>query len=244
MLNYMPKPLLPFQFKQFVVCHENAAFKVGTDGVLLGAWANLHSAKNILDIGTGSGLVALIAAQKNENAPIIGVEIDKESAVEALYNFRNSKWSKRMTIYNTSIQDFTKNVGEKFDHILSNPPFFTAGTHSENLAKNNARHTTSLSFTDLIQATNKLLSPKGKASLILPCLEAEKFIELAEKQGLYCSRILKIKPRPQKITDRYLFELQFFKTSTTEKELIIRKEKGNDFTTEYQLFCKDFYLKF
>ncbi len=230
----------------FEVIHQRSAFKVGTDAVLLGAWANIRSAENVLDIGTGCGIIALMAAQRNNSARITGIELDKESAIEADRNFSNSGWSERLKVINIPIQEFTlKNEHLKFDHILSNPPFFNSGTLSNIETQKRARHTTSLSHKELIDCSKQLLTSNGKASFVLPVPEAEACILSAFKIGLFCNRKLYVQPRPDKPNDRLLFELSFIPSEIIEeKTLSIRYQKGNDYTEAYKNFNKAFYLNF
>ncbi|NJN77877.1 MAG: methyltransferase [Saprospiraceae bacterium] len=156
------KTYQPFRFKQFQIHQDKTAMKVGTDGVLLGAWADVLESESILDIGTGTGLIALIIAQRNQNAMVDAVEIDESSYEQAKQNFEESSWTKRLNIYQSSIQDYAKNCGKQYDLIVSNPPYFVNSTKSKQEDKNQVRHTDSLSFEELIKSVNILLEISGR----------------------------------------------------------------------------------
>ena len=238
------KSIKPFLFKQFKIYHDRCAMKVGTDGVLLGAWTNLSTDNQILDIGTGSGLIAIMAAQKNETAQIIGIEIDEAAALQAQENIVISPWKNRLNIEHISLQEFVIKNNIIFDHIISNPPFFKIGTSTKNPERNHARQTYTLTFEDIILSAKKLLSPLGKLSVILPPLEAELFIDMANKNNYYLNRQLNVKPKKEKNIERILMEFNQQKIDNIEiKELIIQHEKRNDWTEDYIELTKEFYLK-
>lgn len=140
--------------------------KVGTDGVLIGAWADVESDSRILDLGTGSGLIALMLAQRNLEAEIVALDIDEQAAVQAQYNFNLSPWAKRLSVVNANVCDYV--TERKFSHIVTNPPYFVDSLHSPDAARTAARHTSSLSFRDIIASAVRLLEPEGKLSVILP----------------------------------------------------------------------------
>lgn len=231
----------PFQFKQFSVTQANTAMKVGTDGVLLGAWCSLSN-KHILDIGTGTGLIALMLTQRTRTALIDGLEIDKIASQEAQENFSNSDWSDRLTIINTAAQDYQPT--KKYELIVSNPPYFIDATKAPVNKRNTARHTDNLSFTELIEAVKRLLVEDGVFALILPVNEANLFIELANEQYLFLNRKCLVKPNPNKAPKRVLMEFSFTQTPIIEEELTIETEKRHEYTKEYISLTKDFYLKF
>ncbi len=230
-----------FQFKKFSIQQKSTAMKVGTDGVLLGAWSNI-SEENILDIGTGTGLIAIMLAQKTENSIIDAVELEVEAYKEAQQNIKNSKWANRITANNCAIQNYT--TDKKYDLIISNPPFFTASTKAPNSDRNSARHTDDLSFKDLIEAVVKLLKLNGTLSLILPVTEAEHFIDLAKQKQLFLYRKCIVKPNPTKPAKRTLMEFSFSPNDVIQEELTIETETRHQYTKEYISLTKDFYLKF
>jgi tRNA1Val (adenine37-N6)-methyltransferase len=236
--------LKPFRFKQFEIYHNECAMKVGTDGVLIGAWADVSKAQTILDIGTGTGLIAIMAAQKNKNAQIIGIDIDKSAVKQALKNVKLCAWNERLQIKHLSIQSFKeKYPTSHFDAIVSNPPFFKAGSKAPQHQRHIARHAAILSHVDLIQSVKQLLSSDGKFSLVLPTLEGKDFQLLALEYGLYLTRICKVHSKKNKPVERLLMEFQKRKSPLISENLIIQHEARNDWTDEYIRLTRAFYLK-
>lgn len=215
--------------------------KVGTDGVLLGAWSKAVNS-NILDIGTGTGLIALMLAQRTKTALINAIEIDKLASKEAQNNFNNSDWKERLISINTSLQDF--HPQKEYDLIISNPPFFINATKAPEINRNNARHTDNLSFDELISSVNRLLAETGIFSLILPINEANHFFKLAQQNKLFLNKKCLVKPNPTKAAKRVLMEFSFFEKELMEEELTIETENRHEYTKEYISLTKDFYLKF
>jgi tRNA1Val (adenine37-N6)-methyltransferase len=232
-----------YQFKQFKIIQEKAAMKVGTDGVLLGAWVNISGAKAILDVGTGTGIIALMLAQRSRTN-IIGIEIEENAAGEAAENIRNSPWPNRISIQHKSFQEFAATSQNQFDCIVSNPPFFANNIQSANKNLAIARHSNLLSFADLAKESKKLLTAKGKLALILPADSAPKFIETAKNYGLYLSLLTEVKPNPKKTANRHLMEFTQNPVQTEKNTLSIRNDDGNDFSPQYKLLTHNFYLKF
>lgn len=231
-----------FQFKQFRIVQEKSAMKVGTDGILLGAWANISEVKSILDVGTGTGLIAIMLAQRCD-ANITGIEIEKNAAKEALININKTPWKDRFAIQNISLQDFGLASKDKFDLIVSNPPFFEKSLKTADKNRKLARHNDSLSFTDLIINTKSLLTQKGHLAVILPFKPAQDFIEIAESEGLNLVRMTMIKPKVAKNANRCLMEFSRIKVDLAKNYLIVYDEIGG-YSKEFKLLTKDFYLKF
>ncbi len=234
----------PFRFKQFTIHQDRVPMKVGTDGILLGAWARIKGADSALDIGAGSGLIALMLAQRNASAKIHAVEIDHIAFLEAKNNIKNSPWSDRVHVDHISVQDFSRQNSDSFDSIISNPPFFTGGTFSYSQDRNNVRHTVKLPHGDLLMAVRKLLSSNGSFSLILPYLEGLRFCELAETYNLYCVRSQEVLPKAGRQVERLLMEFKREKPEECiqEPQLIIQKGGANDWTEDFRNLTKDFYL--
>ncbi len=232
-----------FQFKQFKIIQEKSAMKVGTDGALLGAWANISRVKTALDVGAGTGLISLMIAQRT-STKVLGIEIEKNAAKEAYENIQNSPWKNRVAIKNISFQDFAAASKEKFDLIISNPPFFSNSFKNEiaNLAI--ARHNDLLPFSELINGSVKLLNENGRLAVILPVIQAEEFIELAKHEDLFLSRLTKIKPKATKEPNRFLMEFTKKQTPLKKDYLIIYNETGTDYTESYKQLTCEFYLKF
>ncbi|MDR2910871.1 MAG: methyltransferase [Bacteroidales bacterium] len=232
-----------FQFKHFLVTQNKAAMKVGTDGVLLGSWVNVQNEKKILDIGTGTGLIALMMAQRT-SAQIIGIEIEKNAAEEALYNCTISDWKNRLSIQNISFQEFAEKSNEKFDLIISNPPFFINDQKSKQNNIAIAKHNDLLPLPDLISGSKKLISEEGKIAVILSVIATKKIIELINRAGLFVTRLTEVFPTPQKEANRCLIEFSKTKQVLQKNTLTILDKSGGDFSESYKELTKDFYLKF
>ena len=232
-----------FRFKQFEISHEKSAMKVGTDGVLLGAWANTADVKSILDVGTGSGLIALMLAQRNKEANIHAIDISNDAVEQATINFNNSDWKNRLTV---ELVDFkTLEKKELFDLIVSNPPFFENSFKSNLIDKNLARHAdVGLNTIDLLQHSTSRLTTEGKLALILPVEQAETSIKQAVQCKLFLTRLTKIYPTPEKEAHRYLMEFSKTQTACAEDKLIIEEFGRHLYSKEYIEITKDFYLKF
>lgn len=236
----------PFHFKQFEIHQDKTAMKVGTDGVLLGAWANVESSKMALDIGTGTGLIALMVAQRNAIVQINAVEIDEISYLQAKQNFKISSWNDRLQIFNASIQDFSTNINHpnrQYDLIISNPPYFINSTKSATKSKNNVRHTDNLSFEDLIEAVNILLKKEGKFCVVLPYTEGLLFERLAGAKSLFCTKKTTVRGRDFKPAERLLMQFERIEKAVIETNLVIQNSpKRHDYTPDYIELTKDFYL--
>jgi len=231
-----------FRFKQFTIDQDKCTFKVGTDGVLLGACANVTGKKRILDIGAGTGLIALMLAQRCD-AEIIAIESDNDSFVQASQNIRLSKWGGRIRIENCTLQNFNP-VNASFDLIASNPPYFIDSLKNPNPAKSNTRHNDSLTHSDILAGARRLLAEDGLLQLIMPYDEGNIFIAEAQEHGFYCNSILKIRPMPSSEIRRLILGFTRKRTKPTERFLTIEKGTRHEFTEEYINLTKDFYLKF
>jgi len=233
-----------FQFKQFRITQERSAMKVGMDGVLLGAWADSSGAERILDIGTGTGLIALMMAQKNKVAQIDAIEVDPEAFQDANLNIQQSSWSERIQPKLCSFQEFTECSSRKYDLIVSNPPFFTNGVKAPIETRAQARHSCSLPLEVLILGAANLLAENGRITLVLPIESLPEIKSLADLNKLFISRLCRIKPNPIKPDFRILIELTNSECAIQKSELMIEFEKHHDYTPEYKELTKDFYLKF
>ena len=235
----------PFHFKQFSIFQEKSTMKVGTDGILLGAWAGSGEVQAVLDIGVGTGLIALMLAQRTVKAAIHGVEIEEESFLQAQENINKSPWSDRVEVHHTSIQDFAKESNLNFDLIVSNPPFFSGGTFSDSNQRNNVRHTVKLPHGDLLLSVRRLLAKDGRFCLILPYIEGLRFCEVAETYNLFCIKAQEVLPKIDKPVERLLMEFGTIKPNKCQKlkPLIIQKGEVNDWTSDFIDLTKDFYLK-
>lgn len=215
--------------------------KVGTDAVLIGAWAQVNNSKKILDIGTGCGVIALMLAQKALNATIDALEIDQRSCKEALQNFKNSAWQNRLNIINCDLKTFKDHTPAKYDLIVSNPPFFSAGTKSPEEKRAKARHNHSLTLEVLTTCIDELLAEHGRAALVMPPEEGEGVITQAHKIGLYCTKITYFKSKSDRPPERYLVEFARFENQLTAGELIHYTSDCN-WTDDYKALTKPYYL--
>jgi len=217
--------------------------KVGTDGVLLGAWANLHNAQSILDIGTGTGLIALMMAQRSP-AHVDAIELESSAFQQAQENIARSRWNNRIQIFHDTFQNFAAQSNTGYDLIITNPPYFVNSYQNTDEKRLHARHDQSLSYEDILQGTNKLLTPDGNFHLILPYSESSRFIETAREIGLYCVRKTYVRPRPDKPPKRLLMEFSRKKKPLTETYLVIENNKRHHYTEDYRALTKSFYLYF
>jgi tRNA1Val (adenine37-N6)-methyltransferase len=231
-----------FAFKQFTIHQDKSAFKVGTDGVLLGASSDITGVKRILDIGSGTGLIAIMLAQRGD-AEIVAIEPDHDSYIQACDNVSLCKWNSRIKVEYTDLQNYFPDE-EKFDLIVTNPPYFTDSLKSPDPRKSAARHNGSLTPEEILKGVSRLLDDDGRLHLILPYIEGNVFIAEAHKFGLYCDSILKIRPVTNGEIRRLILGFGRKKTKYTERFLTIEHGRRHDFTEEYISLTKDFYLKF
>ncbi len=232
-----------FRFKQFVIDDSGSEMKIGTDGVLLGAWANALQPENILDIGTGCGLIALMLAQRFE-AMVTGVEIESLAALQAIKNMDNSPWGNRIQIVNQSFQNFLEASDSCFDLIVCNPPFFSNSLKSNNSSRNLARHNDSLPASILLSGVSKLLSPDGIAAFILPFSDQEGFLQEVFLNKLYPARICEVSNSPNHPPKRILLEISKKEPVCCEKETLCIRNQENKYSIEYQNLTNEFHPDF
>ncbi len=236
-------PTATFTFRHFSIRQDNTAMKAGTDGVLLGAWCDVDGAIQILDIGTGTGLIALMAAQRTENTIVTAIEIDQDAYHQALENIYNSKYKDRITVINTDFRDYCNSKHLTFSHIVSNPPFFTETTGSPDKKRMLARQAESLPFDVLIKGVAKLLMPGGKFSVIIPWGEKLDFVRLCALNGLHLCLKTTVISREGREPIRALLTFSNEILPLTQNFLTIRDRDGN-YTMPYKCLTGDFYLKF
>ncbi len=227
-----------FKFQQFSIKQNHCAMKVGIDSVLLGAWTPPGNALNILDIGTGTGILALMMAQKS-HAYIDAVEIDENAFLQASENFEVSPFAGQIKCYHSSILSFPHH--KHYDLIISNPPYFDENIRSGNSQRDTARHSSHLDLSELIDNAYSRLSKQGKLALILPYHKKEKVINTAVASGLHCHKLLTIKGKETKSPNRLLFLFQKQYCKTIAQEMSIYQENGK-YTKEFKGLTKDFYL--
>ncbi len=232
-----------FQFKQFAIVQDRCSMKIGTDGVLLGAWANLNDAQRILDIGTGTGVIAVMMGQRNQEALIDGVEIDEQAFGQAKENMAAAPWADRLNAIQAAIQDYAPSAKGVYDVVVSNPPFFTGGTFSDNQDRQSVRHTVKLPHGDLLHAVQLLLKPEGRFCLILPLIEGLRFQELAATYNLFCTRLAEVIPTPRKPVERLLLQFERKQRALIKEQIIIQLEERNNWTSQYASLTSAFYLK-
>jgi tRNA1Val (adenine37-N6)-methyltransferase len=240
-----------FEFKRFTVNQSGAAMKVGTDGVLLGAWARVEpSQRRLLDVGTGTGLIALMLAQRTEEweAVIDAVEIDEGSFRQAAENFAASPWSAKLHAQHVPIDNYAPNAqseGVVYDHIISTPPYFVDSLKAPEERRAAARHADSLPYEVLAARSAALLTTDGLLSIIIPADGESRFCMAADRCGLYVSRRTVVKSLPTAPPKRVMLEFSPARPAAIEEsELLIETSQGGNYSEEYRQLTKDFYLKF
>lgn len=231
-----------FHFKQFSIRHELCAMKVGTDGVLLGAWADCIHTFNILDVGTGSGILAMMAAQRNPNAMITAIDIEPMAVEQARINAEASLWHNRIHVEQADIRQWPSE--ETFDCILCNPPFYSNGMLSPQAQRNQARQTSCLSFEDLIASCAKRLSEEGSFHVIIPAESADHFIQTCWENDLFLKRKVWVFTKENKPSKRILLEFSHTRGDFPLSEKLILKDAENEPTDEYKKLTGDFYLNY
>lgn len=237
-----------FRFKQFEVEQNHCAMKIGTDGILLGAWAQAVQPERILDIGTGTGLIALMLAQRFPHAIVDAVEIEPNAAEQAARNFSRSPWPERLHLHHLSIQSFASSRLHEnvFSLIVSNPPWFVDSLKSSESRRNLARHTDSLSHDELLNSVRLLLRNSGRFGVVLPFADSASFIFSAHKRHLSCRRQCHVRSKPGLSPHRILleFETAQAESSVIRQELIIENEQHHDYTETFRELTREFYLRF
>lgn len=234
----MPNPY--FAFKQFTVRHDRCAMKVGTDGVLLGAWTDLSHSRRILDIGTGTGLIALMLAQRCMDARITAIDLDSAAVEQAQENIQASPWKDRIEALQQDICTYHPNG--TFDTIVSNPPYFIDSLKCPDCQRSTARHTDTLDADRLIGKVSDFLTSDGRFSIILPAEQTEDLIRVAGEKGLHPSRQTWVITRPGLSPKRILMEFRKIPVTLQPDELVIELER-HVYSEEYIALTKEFYLK-
>ncbi len=231
-----------FRFKQFTVHHDRCSMKVGTDGVLLGAWADVTDCRELLDVGTGSGLISLMAAQRNPDVRITAIDIHSDSILQARENIAQSPFGDRIEVINIALHDFVGEHSDTFDAIVCNPPFFVESLLPPDSSRSNAKHAETLSLADLFRESKKIISPQGTLSVIYP-FQGKLFLEeQAAKYGWFIHRQTCVystshSPAPKRI----LVELVLRPSENKEDTLFIEIER-HEYSVAFRQLVKDFYL--
>lgn len=241
----------PFTFKQFTIAQDRCAMKIGTDGVLLGAWASIdHNPYSILDIGSGTGIISLMLAQRSIADNIEAIELDDAAYEQCTENFEASTWADRLFCFHAGFDEFVDEYAtdetdedELYDLIVSNPPFYAEDVTSGNEARDNARQNTSLPFNELLSGASKLLSKNGIFSTIIPFKEEEEFVKLAATFQLFPKRITRVKGNANAEVKRSLLEFTKKPSSNLKTEELVIEKDRHEYTEGYINLTKDFYLK-
>ncbi len=237
-----------FKFKQFTVYQDKTAMKVGVDSVLLGSWTECNDAQNILDIGTGTGLLALMLAQKSD-AKITAIELENEAYEQACENVRNSKWN-NISIVHSSVQAYAEQTNSTFDLIICNPPYFHKSFAANDYQRNIARHDNNLTISVLVQCVSQLLSDKGSFYVIFPYDRKDELLSKAAERNLQAVKILAVRGNENKNPNRILVRFEFGKPISAsnynklceEDVLSIRNSTLNQYSSKYRELTKDYYL--
>jgi tRNA1Val (adenine37-N6)-methyltransferase len=232
-----------FYFKQFRVKDDRSTMRVGTDAILLGIAADVTQAKDILEIGTGCGVIALVLAQRS-GAMIDAIEVDEESVLQARENARNSPWKDRISIILSSLQEYRPYDNKRYDLIISNPPFFGGTFKSHHKKRNISRHNELLTFNELLGNSDRLLNDDGSLWFILPVKESLDFINKAENLGFFVHYILKFIPKVGKEYNRLILHLKREEPDDIKIDTLIHWEADGTFSEEFKRFTRDFYIDF
>lgn len=231
-----------FRFKQFEIDDSLSAMKIGTDGVLLGAWADVADAHSILDIGTGTGLVAIMCAQRNAMARVHGIDIVEDAVTEARGNMARTAWSERLSAKHADVRMYNPDM--RYDHIVSNPPFFLTTLHSPDAVRAMARHADTLTYDDLVSAAERLLNPDGRLSVVLPTDCAQQFRRVAFER-VWLTRIMDVVTREGEAPKRTMMEFRLSDAPLMPHaaSLTIQAADGS-YTEDYRRLTEQFYLNF
>ncbi|MQP51247.1 MULTISPECIES: tRNA1(Val) (adenine(37)-N6)-methyltransferase [unclassified Flavobacterium] len=232
-----------FKFKQFSVNQDRCAMKIGTDGVLLGAWTPLiNNPYNVLDIGAGTGILSLMLAQRSNAEQIDAIEIDEDAYEQCVENFESSPWDDKLFCFHAGLDEFVDEPEDEYDLIISNPPFYTEDYKTENTSRDLARFEDALPFEELIEAADLLLSDNGIFSVIIPYKEEERFVAMCKELDLFPLKITRVKGTPTAEIKRSLLAFCRMEQSPLIDELVIEISRHN-YTPEYIELTKEFYLK-
>jgi len=230
-----------FSFKQFTVHQHLCAMKVGIDCVLLGAWASPENCSRILDVGSGTGLIALMLAQRS-NAKITAIDIEPNAIAQTKENIRISPWADRISPLETSLQNFTAPLGQLFDLIVSNPPYFVNSLKAPEQSRTIARHTDQLTHNELLVHAERLLVENGKICIILPVNEGLECVKFASSIGLFCSKMVEVFPKPNKPAKRLLLEFVLTKAETELSKIEIETTERHQYSEDFTNLVRDYYL--
>ena len=232
----------PFEFKKFKIHQNNAAMKIGTDSILLGAWADLSDKKKGIDIGSGTGIISIMLCQRNEILEIDSIEVSEKAVLDAKKNIKNCKWNERINLIHKDLKLFS--TENKYDLIISNPPYFQKSLKPKDLDRLKARHEVSLNYKDVLNFSEKHLLKNGTINLILPIDQKQELIEYAEKFGLSVNKECIVFPKPNKNPHRLLIELSKTKKTFESQSLTIENDGRHNYTDNYKKLTREFYTIF
>jgi tRNA1Val (adenine37-N6)-methyltransferase len=233
-----------FSFKQFNVSQDKSAMKIGTDAVLLGAWCPIENRpKTILDIGAGTGILALMLAQRTNAMQIDAIEIDEDAFEECVLNFENSSWSDRLYCFHAGLDEFVDDPEDEYDIIISNPPFYTENFKSGNSSRDLARFEDSLPFEDLIDAANLLLSDDGIFAVVIPYKEEERFMDLCSESSLFPVKVTRVRGAHNTPIVRSLMAFKRYELAVLEADELVVEINRHEYTDDYINLTQDFYLR-
>ncbi len=232
----------PFNFRQFTIYDDLSTMKVNTDGVLLGALVPVDNYRNILEIGCGAGYISIMLAQKNLNAQITAIDIDKNSIAQANYNFRNCKWANRLSAYNISLEDFAKSSFNDFDLIISNPPFYLENYRSIKSQNLIAKHSTVLDFSNFLSLSSNLMNDYSKLCIILSAKSCNTIISIARDYCLFTAKQINIIPRENKKISRVVLFLEKHLAYPIEVSNLIIRNEDLSYTNDFLELTKDFLV--
>lgn len=233
-----------FSFKQFTIHQDRCAMKIGTDGVLLGAWCPIdNNPYSVLDIGTGTGILSLMLAQRSNAEQIDALEIDEEAYEQCVENFENSPWSDRLFCFHAGLDEFVDEPEDEYDIIISNPPFYSEDYKTENSQRDLARFQDALPFEDLVEAADLLLSENGIFAVIIPFKEEVRFIDLCAEVELFPVKVTRVKGSHNTPIVRSLLAFKRYELSVLTADELVIEINRHEYTDDYINLTKDFYLK-
>ncbi len=233
-----------FNFKQFTVKQDKCAMKIGTDGVLLGAWCPVdNNPYSILDIGAGTGILSLMLAQRSNAEQIDSLEIDEDAYEQCVENFENSPWSDRLFCFHAGLDEFIEEPEDEYDIIISNPPFYSEDYKSDNSKRDLARFQDALPFEDLVEAADLLLSENGIFAVIIPFKEEERFIDLCAEVELFPVKVTRVKGSHTTPIVRSLLAFKRYELSVLTADELVIEINRHEYTDDYINLTKEFYLK-
>lgn len=231
----------PFHFRQFSLFHHRSTMKTGTDAILLGIWTDISNTNEILDIGSGSGIISLFMASRSK-ANVTAIEIDSESVIESKSNFISSKFSNRLNVIESDFNNYSNSTNAKYDLIVSNPPFFTNDLHSPDKRKSRTRHAEAFTFIQLCSGVSKILNQNGRFCVVIPYSQQQQFCKIAQENGLHPSKKLLIFPRRGVQPNRINIEFCKQNNKSIEQNFFIMREENNKFSMQYHKTLGDYYL--